>query len=505
MRNAVSFTILGATGFWVALTWTAGFGAAAGLAAEATVREQALAGLRRGVEFFRRDVAVEGTYLWQYSEDLAKREGEGKATATQGWVQPPGTPAVGSALLDAHAATGDEYYLDAVRETAHGLARGQLQSGGWAYFIDFNPQTSRPLAYRLGGSTSKKARNHSTLDDNTTQAALLFLMHADRALKFEDGRVHEAARCALESVLRAQYPNGAWPQGYDRPPEPDKFPVKKAAFPERWSRTHLGGDYHRFYTFNDDVIGDVVEMLFAAWRIYREPGAPADMRPLADGARAAAEKAGDFILLAQLPDPQPAWAQQYDFDMHPAWARKFEPPAVCGGESQGVLRTLLSLYRQTGNRKYLEPIPRAIQYFQRSRRPDGRLARFYELQTNRPLYFTKDYQLTYDDGDVPTHYAFAVGDGTAAIARELERVSRLNAAELAETLRPARPKADRGLEKAVRSLLAAQDARGRWVEDGRLHYHGADDPTTRVIRCETFIRHVRTLSRYLEATRPQPK
>src|SRR5210317_2163203 len=97
--------------------------------------------------------------------------------------------------------------------------------------------------------------------------------------------------------------------------------------------------------------------------------------------RDAAEKAGNFILLAQMPEPQPAWAQQYDFEMHPTWARKFEPPAVTGGESQGVLRTLLMLYRNTGESKFLEPIPRAIDYLRRSRLSDGRFARFYELES----------------------------------------------------------------------------------------------------------------------------
>jgi hypothetical protein len=56
---------------------------------------------------------------------------------------------------------------------------------------------------------------------------------------------------------------------------------------------------------------------------------------------------------------------------------------------------------------------------------------------------------------------------------------------------------DDRLRNAAKSAIAAQDDRGRWVEDGRLRYHGGDDPTTRVIRCETFIRHVQTLSRYV--------
>ena len=60
----------------------------------------------------------------------------------------------------------------------------------------------------------------------------------------------------------------------------------------------------------------------------------------------------------------------------------------------------MKIYRVTGDKKYLEPIPRALAYLKKSRLPDGRLARYYELKTNRPLYMTRDgdeYSLTYDD------------------------------------------------------------------------------------------------------------
>src|SRR5687768_13435751 len=109
-------------------------------AAASPAREEVLQALRRAVEFFRSEVSVHGTYLWQYSEDLQTREGEVKATATQGWVQPPGTPSVGAAFLSAWQATSNWYFLEAARETAHGLVRGQLESGGWHYAIDFNPE-----------------------------------------------------------------------------------------------------------------------------------------------------------------------------------------------------------------------------------------------------------------------------------------------------------------------------------------------------------------------------
>lgn len=39
-----------------------------------------------------------------------------------------------------------------------------------------------------------------------------------------------------------------------------------------------------------------------------------------------------------------------------------------------------------------------------SLRPEGRLSRYYELQTNTPLYMTHDYQLTNDDSKPQEHY-----------------------------------------------------------------------------------------------------
>jgi PelA/Pel-15E family pectate lyase len=450
---------------------------------EPVTRERVTAALRKATDYFRRHVATEGGYLWRYSEDLARREGEGKATATVVWVQPPGTPSVGMAYLTAYEATGDHTYLDAAREVAQCLVRGQLRSGGWDYSIEFDPQRRRKTAYRVEPG-SEKGRNVTTLDDDTTQAALRLLLRVDRALDFKDVAVHDAARYGFDALLRAQYPNGAWPQRFDAYPDPTKFPVKQAGYPSSWPRTFPGRDYRGHYTLNDNTLADVIDVMLEAGRVYGKAEY-----------RAAAEKAGGFLLLAQMPEPQPAWAQQYDADMHLAWARKFEPPAVTGGESQGVMRTLLRLARATGDRKYLEPLPRAIAYFRRSRLPDGRLARFYELKTNRPLYFTKGYELVYRDDDLPTHYAFKVSDGVETIAKEYERLRDLTPERFKEAAVPRKP--GKPSDRQVHAILAALDEHGRWVEEGRLRSHGPEDPTRRILDCRTFARNVEVLSRYL--------
>lgn len=444
--------------------------------------DEASAALKRAVGFFSTKVAVNGTYLWNYSEDLSKREGETAATARQGWVQPPGTPAVGAAILEAYAATGERFYLEAARETAMGLIKGQLRSGGWTYPIDFSEEGRKRFAYRDGGGA--KGRNTTTFDDDTTQAALRFLMRMDRALNFSEAKVHEAVEFCLSAIFKAQYPNGAWPQGYDHFPEPEKFPVKRAAYPESWAREWPGSqDYWQRYTLNDNNHATLIDTLIEATEIYQG-------KELEGAARKAIEKAGEFIFLAQMPEPQAGWAQQYDFEMQPAWARKFEPPSVSAGESQGIIRALFKLYNFTGNAKYLEPVPGAIGWLKKARLPDGRLARFYELKTNKPLFFTRDYKLTYDDSDVPTHYAFKISDSTEALERELESL---------KTKGPRKGKTEAAPDVAeIEKIIAALDAQGRWVENGKLK---SDPAATKVIRSATFNRNVTALARHLKRAR----
>lgn len=125
--------------------------------------------------------------------------------------------------------------------------------------------------------------------------------------------------------------------------------------------------------------------------------------------------------------------------------------------------------------------------------PDGQWARFYELKTNRPLYFNRRYELVYTDDDLPRHYAFKGEFGIPSLMREVERLQRHGREKfLAQRRRPPTPDELRqrlkALEPEVRRILASQDEKGRWVEDGE-------------IRSRTFIRHVETLADYLTTLR----
>ena len=465
------------------------------VAQELTYRDGRTA-LLKAVRFMKENVSAGGGYLWQYSADLKLREGEGRATATEVWVQPPGTPSMGEALLESYLLTGEKELLETARAAAHALADGQLVSGGWDYRIEFDPRKRARYAFRVDASersaSAKNARNVTTLDDDTTQSALRFLMKFDSVVDQKDEKVSKCIRYALSSLLKAQYPNGAWPQRYSEFPDPTKFPVKRASYPKTWSRTYPKKDYRSYYTFNDNTLADMIDTMFLAAEIYGDRTCDA-----------AARRGGEFILLAQMPDPQPAWAQQYNHDMHPAWARRFEPASITGGESQGVLRILMTLFRRTGDRKFLEPIPRALDYLEGSQLPGGGLARFYEFKTNRPLYFTKQYELTYDDSDLPTHYGFKVGFRLKSFRDEYEKLSRskVTPGSLWTTARR-KPSASRSLAQAAENVIKAMDDRGAWVEDGTLRARGHERNTKRVITTRTFMSNLRTLSRFVAATKP---
>ncbi len=524
-------------------------------------RESVAAALHRAVDFYRNHVSTEGGYHFYYTDDLSYGRSESAEGPTQITVQRAGTPLVGMAYLRAWDATGDRFYLNAARDAALALVRGQLCSGGWNYTIEFDPAKRSRYAYRADGNCGSGAFNTTTLDDNVTQAAVRLLMRVDRELGFRDQKIHEAARFALDRLIAAQYPNGAWPQRFEQPPDPAKFPVKKASYPEAWSWNWPGENYQSHYTFNDNTICDTIDMFLEAARIYGQPKY-----------QAAAEKGGDFILLAQMPEPQPAWAQQYDADMHPAWARVFEPPSVTGGESQGILKLLMVLYRETGKRRYLEAVPKALDYLRRSVLPPPAkpseayrraargggpvLARFYELKTNRPLYVTKGtqvrvkgrstyrldgYQLSYSDESVITHYGVLVsGRELDMLGAEYETIARADPSTLRRpdklyTLSPWRD-ADNLLPSpaAVARVLDAMDSRGAWVEEGYIGkadlvasvfaarnmvvrignrtyplkenetvevFDGTLPPRERIISSATFARHVALLTAFLRQTR----
>lgn len=442
-----------------------------------------LAAMKKAVTYAHTHLAREGGYATSWDKEGKIGEVEHGSSATITSIQPHGTTTMGMAMLKAYQATGDDVFLSAAKDAAASLIKCQLATGGWDSAFDFDPAKMKQYHLRsdldAGDKEPGKRRNSSTLDDNKTESALLFLLEMthEPACK-DDADLKRCTKFAFDSLLAAQAPIGAWPQQFTGPADPTA-PVLKASYPETWSRTFPAVKYTAFYTLNDDNLQQIAKVLFRAYELEK------DERYLA-----ALKKLGEFFLLAQMPEPQPVWAQQYDRDMHPVWARKFEPPSVTGYESIGAMEVLHRLWVLTGDDKYLKPIQPALAWFERSKLSDGTHARFYELQTNKPLFFVKDtYVLTYDSSNIPTHYSF-----TTSQQNNLDNFKKQLAKgreELQQNFAgPQTPKewASRAKGAASKAKRAAEslDSEGRWIKNDQID---AGD----------FVKNMNAMTNYVEA------
>jgi len=466
-RQAARFST--ARSAWMYAVWSVSF-----LAHVATRAEDgpSVAEVRAGLEragAYMASIATHGGWLWAYSLDLRQRRGEQPASASQIWVQFPGTPHMGETYLRMYEATGEVRHLERARDAALALVAGQLESGGWDYAIDFDPAQRMAWRYRVDSASppshaqQSAISNRSVYDDDTTQAALRFLLAFDKVAagvpNGRNARVSAALSYGLEKLLQAHYPNGAWPQRWDGESHgrPDAG-NRRARIARDYPRHYVITDFHRLYTFNDNTQRDLLLTLLAAWRHSGD-----------ERYRDAVLRGADFVLRAQLPPPQRAWAQQYNERLEPAWARRFEPPAVASAESANVVRMLLDLYVEFGNARYLNAAQQALAWFARSELEPNRWARFYELSTNRPIYGSDDGAIYYDlDAVAPRLRGYAwTGAYNVAAARGYfdDIVARgrdaIRAANGRTSKSAARPSADAA---RVRTVLAALDSQGRWVE-----------------------------------------
>jgi PelA/Pel-15E family pectate lyase len=460
--------------------------------------EQAREAMRKAGHYWANEVASHGGFVWEYSTDfVTRRRGEsGNLPLTTNWVQPPGTPSVGMTFLRAYEATGEQLYLDAAVAASHCLAWGQLQSGGWSYSIEFDMERNRYRYHHLDPETTPrygKLRNTTTFDDNTTQSATRLLMAVDR---YVDDPVVEAARKrALECFLNAQYKDGLWDGAW-----PQRFPAPDG--------------YGGYPTFNDNTMSDCVRTMLVAARQYEDPRYMDSVK-----------RCLEFYLRSQLPEPQAAWAQQYDEELQPAWARKFEPPSVTGNESAGNMQLLMDMYIELGDTRYLEAVGRAIQWYQRSRiggsEDNGIWARFYELGTNKPLYFTRTYELVYTDDDLPVHYSFKSGYGVNSRMRQYQRIREKGREYfLAQRKHINTPKEWATIAKRsasrIANIIKAQDELGRWVkvvakreqvrdEKGRVGYEVDASTKLEMMYSSEFNRNLQELAQYITAVQGGPR
>lgn len=322
----------------------------------------------KATQFMVEETSTNGGYVWYYLPDFSRRWGEMEAYKTMIWLQHPGTISMGHMFLDAYHTTGNEYYYRAAQKAAAAIIWGQSHEGGWNYMVDFAGDRSLKTWYNTIGKNGWRLEEfqhyygNSTFDDDVTSDAARFLLRM-YVEKF-DPAYKPALQNAISFVLKSQYPMGGWPQRF-----PLRYDFNK----------HNHPDYTSFYTFNDDVIWENVHFLI---QCYLALGEERFLDPVMRGM--------NFYLISQ--HACGAWGQQLDLNMNTAGARTYEPAAFLPSTTCENAQLLLKFYEYTGNKKFLEAVPAAISWLEKTILPENEREgqrthpTFVDTQTNKPIY-----------------------------------------------------------------------------------------------------------------------
>lgn len=247
----------------------------------------------------------------------------------------------------------------------------QAESGSW-------PKNQNNSAKPYSG----KKKETGTFDNGSTTDELRFL-----ARGFEvtgDAACRDAFLLGYDHILKAQYPNGGWPQYY---------PLSK--------------QYHRHITFNDNSMVRLLEFLRETSTGKRYDFVGADRRK---SAAKAFDLGIECIVKCQfVRNGKPTvWCAQHDeVTLKPAKARAYELESLSGSESAGILRFLMSL--ENPSRSVIAAVKGGVAWFEvskieglkvekidgvRTAAPDPKAppiwARFYDLETNKPFFCDRD-------------------------------------------------------------------------------------------------------------------
>jgi len=273
----------------------------------------------------------------------------------------------------------------------------QLSNGGWPKQLADKSvvKYDLPLTPALLEKIKATSLLHATIDNKATTREINALVLAFK--NTANPAYIKAAEKGIDYLLQAQYTNGGWPQYY-----PDK------------------SLYRAEITFNDDAM---VNVLLVLLHIVKGQQGFELVDPSYKSKAADALKRGvDCILRTQvIQQGKPAiWAAQYDENtLVPAKARAFEPASLSTSESVGIVRLLMKLDQPSDEIK--KAIKNAVGWFEAHQLKGFRFgksadggnvliadpaavcwARFYDLQTNRPLFGDRDGSVKYDLTEIST-------------------------------------------------------------------------------------------------------
>ncbi|MGE5805347.1 MAG: pectate lyase [Ignavibacteria bacterium] len=309
-----------------------------------------------------------------------------------------------------------KYKEDEIRAIADNILLFQKNNGGWPKNYDMQAVLTEEQKLAV---LNAKTETNTTFDNGATHSQIIYLAKVYSATGEE--KYKEGCISGIEFILKAQYPNGGFPQFY-----PDT------------------SGYRKYITFNDGAMIGVMNVL------YNVVKGSADFRfaddSLKNRIKQAYTKGLDCILKCQIKENGQlnAWCQQHDNNnFMPRSARTFEPASISNMESAGIVKFLMKI--KNPDQKIINSIQNAVKWFNNSKISGIRFetisapktdyqyhstdedrivvkdpdappiwARFYELKTHRPLFCNRDgkpvYSLSEVERERRTGYAWYVYD-----------------------------------------------------------------------------------------------
>ena len=289
-----------------------------------------------------------------------------------------------------------------IAKIADNILLYQRNNGGWPKNYDMQAILTPEQVDSL---LKTKDMTHTTFDNSTSYTHIQYLAQAFTLTKIEKYR--DACLKGICFVLEAQFANGGWPQ---------YFPLED--------------NYSRRITFNDGAYIGIMKLLRKI--VDEDPDFAFVGNDFRNEVKLAYEKGLECILKLQIIDngKLTVWCQQHnEIDLSPAWARAYEPPSICNGESASVVLFLMSIDKP--DLKIIESVQSAVKWFQDSKINHTRIktiqappeksqwrtstsdrvvvidslappiwTRYYELGTERPLFCDRNSKFLYSMAEV---------------------------------------------------------------------------------------------------------
>ena len=278
----------------------------------------------------------------------------------------------------------------------------QRDNGGWPKNYDMQAILTKD---QIDSLIKTKNKYHTTFDNSTTYTHIEYLAKVYTITHIEKYR--NACLKGIEYTLSAQYPNGGWPQ---------YFPLED--------------NYSRRITFNDGAYVGIMAMLKKI--VDHDSNFSFIENNLQERVTQAFKNGLECILRTQIADngKLTAWCQQHsEIDLSPAWARAFEPPSICNGESASVVLFLMSIDKPDPG--VIKAVQSAVKWFDDSKILNTKVetvkapaekskykttdydrivvkdplappiwTRFYELKTEKPLFCDRNSKFLYSLAEV---------------------------------------------------------------------------------------------------------